>query len=532
MSRVSSSAVVGKNRRTFLLTLAVACLLLTGPGSDTGSGPVSRGAPPAAAAIPDDFPLVPSAARIQRPPAAQPQRSSTKLRTTPSAPRTSVALAFVSADPTRTDVAQVWRPYHRLAPERLGSGVRDSSGVRMHLIGSTKYNHPVGQASDGISSLESWRLTGDRRFLKQALGNAHRLVDRRIESRGAWFFPYPYDFALHGNKSDVITAPWYSAMAQGKALSLFSRLQAETKDPQWGVALTRTLASLSLGPTRDAAVPFVSWVDANNRLWLEEYAQLPLRRADRTINGHIFAMFGLWDAVRFTADPEAERLFRGAAATIRHYVNADIRQPSWVSKYCLTHGVLNAKYHTYVTHQLLTLQAITGNPDWARFADEFRDDYPRRDVKGTVMLAAGTVTGRQFDSAGKVITTRVLRLSRAIQVRADRRERILGHGYNYRITTGTLAGYYVAEAYPSVQMTGILAHIAYPYPRVVALPAGKATAYVAHERTAALGSPRSVTFAQPSQAHFDRSGWIGGRLMVRVSDGGFAGRWVPAGTTH
>jgi len=130
-------------------------------------------------------------------------------------------------------------------------------------------------------------------------------------------------------------------------------------------------------------VPFVSWVDGNNRLWLEEYAQLPVSRGDRTINGHIFAMFGLWDAVELTANPEAERLFRGAAATIRTYVYNGVRRTFWISSYCLRHGVLSTTYHHTVIGEFLLLHAITGNVDWARYADRFRDDYPQRDVTGS-----------------------------------------------------------------------------------------------------------------------------------------------------
>jgi len=479
--------------------------------------------------MPDGAPLVPSAAGTARLRAAQLQRTDPRLRSAPGAPLASAALDFAVADPTRTGVAAAWQPYYRSSPIALGAGVRDAAGVPMHRIGSTLYDHPVAQASDGINSLESWRLTKDHRYLDQALADAHRLMDRRVESRGAWFFPYPFDFALHGNTADVIRAPWYSAMAQGQALSLFSRLTTATTDPQWDVAVARTITSLSLGPTSDARVPFVSWVDANQRLWLEEYAQLPLARGDRTINGHMFAMFGLWDAVQLTADPEAERLFRGAAATMRRYVYDGVRQTFWISNYCLTHRVRDSSYHRIVIQEMLELQAITGNPDWARFADRFRDDYPRPKVSGTVVLSAGTITGHRFDSQGRIFASRTLQLSRASQAPADRRERIFGRGYHYRVTAGSLAGYHVAEAYPSIRMVGIFEPTAYAYLRVVTFPATRATAYVVDGQTGALGSPRSATFSHPSTARFDRSEWIGGLLLVHVVDGWFAGRWAPAG---
>ena len=482
--------------------------------------------------MPDGTPLAPSAAGTGRLRSAQSRRTRTLSGRALSVPAAPVPLVFATADPTRTNVAEAWHPYHLGSPVGLGTGARDNTGARMQLIGATQYDHPVMQAQDGINSLESFRLTKNQGYLDQALADAHRLVDHRVESRGAWFFPYPFDFALHGDMADVIRAPWYSAMAQGQALSLFARLRAQTNDTQWDLPVAQTLASLSLGPTDDPAVPFVSWVDQNNRLWLEEYAQLPVSRGDRTINGHIFAMFGLWDAVELTADPEAERLFRGAAATIRTYVYNGVRRTFWISSYCLRHGVLSTSYHRTVIGELLLLHAITGNVDWARYADRFRDDYPRRDVTGSVVFGAGTVTGQRFDSQGRVYASRTLRLSRVSTAPADRRERIFGRGYYYRVTAGALAGYYVAETYLRVRMVGVQERTSYAYQRLVTFPPASApvTAYIVDESTGALTSPRSGTFSRrASTAHFDRSAWIGGRLFVHVADGWLAGRWAPTG---
>ncbi|HEX3004631.1 MAG TPA: D-glucuronyl C5-epimerase family protein [Angustibacter sp.] len=398
----------------------------------------------------------------------------------------------------------------------------------MYAIGSTLYDHPVAQAQDGIVAVESYALTQDERYLDQALADAHRLVDRRVESRGAWFYPYPFDFALHGDTTDVIRTPWYSAMAQGQALTLFARLYDQTQDPQWLFAVRQTLTSLDLGPAGDPTVPFVSWVDDNSRLWLEEYAQQPLARADRTVNGHMFAMFGLWDAVRVTGDPEAVRLFRGAAATMRRYIYDGVRRTFWMSAYCLTHQVLDAKYHEIVAHELLYLNALTGSVDWARFADRFRDDYPDSDVTGTVVLEAGTVTGYRFAADGSVLETRSIRLSRRSSAPGDRRERIRGRAFAYHVTAGMLAGYEVMESYPAVRMQGMWARVSYPYQRVVTFPKGPASTYVVDETTGALSSPRSASLSAVSSAHFDRSAWIGGRPYVHIVDGWFADRWAPS----
>ena len=105
----------------------------------------------------------------------------------------------------------------------VDDGVHDAQGVRMFLIGTTQFNHPVAQAQYGLANLSSYALTNNATFLNRAIAQANRLLSLKVASRGAWFFPYPFNFALHGIAADTMVAPWYSGMAQGQALSLFVR---------------------------------------------------------------------------------------------------------------------------------------------------------------------------------------------------------------------------------------------------------------------------------------------------------------------
>ena len=319
----------------------------------------------------------------------------------------------------------------------------------MFTVGAELFNHPVAQASDGLKAIESYRLTQSSAYLDQALADATRLVETRVESRNAWFYPYPFDFQLHGSAVETIRAPWYSGMAQGQALSLFVRLAEATGDPQWRVAAESTLTSFTLPPDlANPSVPFVTWVDENDNLWLEEYAQLPLTATDRTINGHLFAMFGLWDAARLLHDDRASAAFSGAAATIRRHILTSSRVPGWISKYCLEHVVLSDRYHLTVTGQLATIFGYTGATDWARFSDTFRDDYPSPAVAGTVDLAKGKVTGYKFDSAGRQVASKSLTLTRSSSAPASSRQRVRGHGIYFRVSSGALTGYLVPEKLP------------------------------------------------------------------------------------
>ncbi|MEE3920669.1 hypothetical protein V2I01_27810 [Micromonospora sp. BRA006-A] len=96
-------------------------------------------------------------------------------------------------------------PYRPVAARRLRRAAVPWQGVL--------YDHPVVQADWGLDNLNAYQVTGDRFFLDRAIAQARRNLDRKVESRGAWWYSYPFD--LPRCTGLVLQAPWYSAMAQG-----------------------------------------------------------------------------------------------------------------------------------------------------------------------------------------------------------------------------------------------------------------------------------------------------------------------------
>jgi hypothetical protein len=433
----------------------------------------------------------------------------------------------VSNDTPKLEVPQDWHPYARVEVVPLGTGVRDATGVAMFRSGSKIYDHPVRQAQDGLSALESFRISKDSRYLAQAELDGQRLLDRLVQRGSGIFFPYPFDFALHSRSATMIRAPWYSGMAQGQALSLFSRLAVVTRRHSWRVAADAVFASLLLPPDpQNTSLPFVSWVDSDKHLWLEEYAQQPLTRADRTFNGHIFATFGVWDYYRISQDPRAAEIFAGALENVRYQVNRGWRLPSWISRYCLTHQQLDAKYHQIHVGQLRTLHAITASSDWSVWSDRFRDDYPAPRLASTVSIGAGPRVGFRFDSTGKVLAARGLTLSRRSSAPASQRARIRNHpGYYYLVRGGPLNGYWVRERADAVYAHGLVLSTSYPYPRRAVLAPGRHTGWTLTASGLKAGS-RTISLSNTSEASFDHSGWVNGAPHVRITNGSLAGHWV------
>lgn len=459
--------------------------------------------------------------------AANPSQSSLA-----SATQTGLGAFSVSGDKPQLRVPPLWRPYALVRAVPPGRGTRDATGVPMFAIGTKLYDHPVRQAQDGLLALESFRINKDPRQLAQAKMDAQRLLDRADRRGSGLFFPYPFDFAVHGKAADTIRAPWYSGMAQGLALSLFSRLADTTKNRSWRLAAAGTFESLLLPPdARRPSLPFVSWVDANKHLWIDEYARQPLAESDRTFNGHIFGVFGVWDYHRINRDPRAAKVFAGALETVRYHVSRGWRTPSWISRYCLTHGPLDQKYHQVHVSQMRLLHSITANSGWSVRSDLFRDDYPSPRLAARVSLGAGKRVGYRFDKAGRVLASRGITLTRPSTAPTSTRARIRTRSYYYLITAGSLSGYWVQEKAAAVYVRGLILSTTYPYPRLAGFRAGPHTGWTMTTAGLRAGS-RTVRLSRASYATFDRSGWIAGKPYVRVTNGSLAGRWVPtAGLT-
>lgn len=267
-------------------------------------------------------------------------------------------------------------PYFDRAPVDVHDPaiVLDSTGLRVLNFGpgGTRTDHPVAYAQYGISALLEYQQTGEQLWLDRALRQAERLVQIHTDRGEAWYYPYLFNWSYGG---ETLRAPWWSAMAQGEALSLFVRLHEETGDGAWRIAADHTWNSL-LQP-RSAAEPWATTVLERDILWFEEYAGnlAPLR----VLNGHIFATFGVYDYWKLTGNSTALDYLDGAASAVLEAMPM-IRAPGGVSYYCWrptcrTTAWQYSLYHTIHSWQLDTLARLTGDVRFTEWADLLRADW-------------------------------------------------------------------------------------------------------------------------------------------------------------
>jgi len=449
-----------------------------------------------------------------------------------------------------TDLPDSMRPWRDRpvawanASPTTGTYHLDADGVyKYYAADGNVYDHPVGQAQFALGCIASYRTETDPArqavFLTRAKTQADRLIDQHTEARNAWWFPYPFDFTHTVHTGVTYTAPWYSGMAQGEALSLFvqlAELDAVTDDDRarYLSAASGTFASLQIA---DDGYPWAVNVDSDGYLWIQEYPASSTGISDYTYNGMIFAMFGLYDYACATGSQAAADLYDGCATTIGHNF-PNLRNTRWFSYYCGTHRIPAPTYHQHHIELFEQLAWQTGSPDFADHADRLVDDYPAA-VAGTIAFESGTHTLYKFDTAASgawvsskgdaQLDMQQVTFSQDTQAPASMRRRIQGRGIYYLISAGAYAGWWVGESWSRVYLRGIYLAAIYRPTRVVTFPGGSVpvdTFKVATDGT--VTSVKTVSFASPSNAPADRRAIVNGRPMFLITAGGLTGYWVPA----
>ncbi len=263
------------------------------------------------------------------------------------------------------------RPYDEktVLPLRYRPPYADAAGVPMQKIAGRLVYKPAGLGQLALRFVNGYRVTADRAYLKRA--DAIAKVFQRIgrHSGGGLYLPYTFDFAMHENPRDIIRRPWYSAMAQGLALSLFTRMWKATGEDAYRATARQLYESLRhIGRGR---TPWVSYIDAGGYLWLEEYAQA---QPEHTLNGFNYAVFGLYDWYQATRDPDALQTLRGALTTLKAHL-ARFRNAGHRSYYCLKHHhVASSTYHAVHVWQLRMMTRITRDVFFSQMAGRFERD--------------------------------------------------------------------------------------------------------------------------------------------------------------
>lgn len=228
----------------------------------------------------------------------------------------------------------------------------DEQGVPQTLdkACNTLYHNPVMIAQYGIAEYGYYMSTNDRQYRENCLRAAQGLLRFQDKQGG---FPYWIEYA--SSRGVALKSGWYSAMAQGQAISLFVRANALEPDPAYQKAAHQALALLEVPVSEGGLLSKLGEHD-----FFEEYPSTP---PSFTLNGFLFCLFGLYDGSRVFQDEQANRLFQNGVQTVRAAL--PLYDGDGLSSYDLVHvthppldRLRDRKYHILHVKLLQALDSI------------------------------------------------------------------------------------------------------------------------------------------------------------------------------
>lgn len=250
--------------------------------------------------------------------------------------------------------------------------IRDRDSIFLYGISGVNVYHPVSMAHTCFTLLARFNATGDSANVRQLEKYAQRFQQIAYPYDSAVYFPYLFDYKVHQRTAWQLHAPWFSGMAQGEILSVFMRTFDVTQDSSYLIYAHKIFNSFLR--VRGEAEPWVVRYDQDGCYWIEEY---PLDKPGMTLNGFMYAIFGLYDYYRVVKTEEAKAVLDKALSTIKSYIHL-YRRPGQDSFYCLEHQHLhgNKTYHMIHIAQLRGLYDITGDSYFKEMADSlFADSH-------------------------------------------------------------------------------------------------------------------------------------------------------------
>ncbi|MCL2803924.1 MAG: D-glucuronyl C5-epimerase family protein [Micrococcales bacterium] len=233
---------------------------------------------------------------------------------------------------------------------------KDDDGVflqyRKELDGFS--HHPVAIAQYGLGQFSNYIETGDETFLEEARNQANYYVNNIDRATG--MFSYDFDFPVMYH--ETLEAPWASAMAQGQAISLLSRLYAETGDSKYLETSELAMKPLSVPVSEGGLV-----VDFFGHPYYEEY---PTELPSYTLNGFMYTIIGLYDFWQIADNETAKELYEAGIDTLTFCL--PFYDTNGISLYWLSH--LNGtgvsvhyleRYHIVHLRQLNLFSQIEDN---------------------------------------------------------------------------------------------------------------------------------------------------------------------------
>ena len=232
--------------------------------------------------------------------------------------------------------------------------------------------NPVSVANHALSDYAAYNATYQAIHLQKFLNNANWLVGNALPKGNYSILEYQFPWPTYDLKK-----PWYSGMAQGRAIEVLVKAHQVTGDKKY-LDTARSLLNALFVEVKDGGVTYKT---PNDGWWYEEYAR-PGAIESRVLNGHIFTLLGIYEYYFYTKHHDAKFLFDQGVTALRNNLPKYEYSKGQYSTYDILSKDKPAplNYHRYHVEDLGKLYEITGEEIFKLYHDKWLDFSLPEDV--------------------------------------------------------------------------------------------------------------------------------------------------------
>ncbi len=235
---------------------------------------------------------------------------------------------------------------------------RDEQGVTLYIgeDGGIYYSS-IELIQYAMASYQAYLKTNDKYWLDECILHTNKYLSlARSYKKASFTVLNNYPVALYG-----LSKEWPSALSLGVALSLLTRLYALLGEDKYLTDAVKLFENFKLEVEEGGVLRKVTVPESNSVLRvLEEY---PSERLSGVLNGHITALWGVYDLGQY--HEESEELFDDLALELANYIslwdgkrwsNYDIAYLKGKKK-----NIASIHYHMLHVQQLFVMHQLTNN---------------------------------------------------------------------------------------------------------------------------------------------------------------------------
>jgi len=233
-----------------------------------------------------------------------------------------------------------------------------NEGIPKTIYAHGEYYNPTTIAQYGLQHYSLYLKNKDQTSKSKFILVADWLVNNQ-DARGGWIYSFDHDY--YAGRVTKLKAPWYSAIAQGTAMSVLARADYLTQDKKYSQSALKAKTLMKTPVAKNGLL-----AKFENTFYF--YEEAPTNPSSYILNGFMFAVIGLYDLYCATGDKEAKRLYDEGIKTLKRML--PLYDLGNRTAYDLTHyttagsypNVAKWGYHITHIHLLATLNTIEKDP--------------------------------------------------------------------------------------------------------------------------------------------------------------------------